>query len=199
MYHSPLSRPDLSIDTSHRERQTASAARSWAGPSNPSSSLVHRVTLTRGLRFEHVCTTPYSFPCTASAGAHVESRIVCVPVKSSPGECSTRSKSLERLNGRATSFLFKTTYSSMSSQLYVKKTSPVAGVDQLTKVLIRPTVLKSVPSSSLSTLQRSGCHLYHRKSHAKNRRTWRHSVRSDTKTNTIMPLLPIRIGVRVQI
>lgn len=105
-------RPELSIVTSHSEWQTMSAAR------RQPTRLLPRciVTMTRGLPPEHEYTTPHSFPGTPSGGAYVEPRIACVPGNSSPVEYSTWSKSLKRLNGRATSFLFKPTYSSTSSQ-----------------------------------------------------------------------------------
>jgi hypothetical protein len=108
MYCSPLSRPQLQyrlVNETLSERQAASAARRRARPTKPSPSRAHTVTMTRGLRSEHVCTVPYTFSRTT----HVEPRIACGPDKSSgnglssPGGYSTPSSTAKNVKPTSTS------------------------------------------------------------------------------------------------
>jgi len=54
----------------HSERQTASAPRRRARPAKLSPSRAHTVTVTRGLRSEHVCTAPTIFPVHPCRTSH---------------------------------------------------------------------------------------------------------------------------------
>jgi hypothetical protein len=93
------------VNETHSEWQTMSAACRRARPTKASPSRAHTVTMTRGLRSEHVCTAPYTFPRTT----HVEPRIACGPDKSSgnglssPGGYSTPSSTAKNVKPTSTS------------------------------------------------------------------------------------------------